>query len=630
MAAMSLGLLRLVRQRIAIKLTLTLVGFVAVSTIVAGAYLSRALERFAVESLADRLATAGRLLHDEARALVGREAGAPGVRAFVLRAAGGTGARLTLVAADGTVVGDSDLSIEGVRAAENHGERPEILAAMQGRLGRDVRTSATVGAALLYVAMPLHEGGRVAGVLRLALPVAAVTSSYADLMRVMVAGGLVALAVAFGIGVFVAGRVTRPVVQMQAIARQMSEGRFDVRAPVRSMDEIGALGRALNVMAGRLREKIGDLEQEQAKATAILDGMVEGVIAVDGHDGLLLMNERARAILGVPPAPGERRPFQEVVRNADLHAIFRETRATAPGEAVRREMRLARPVDRTLQVNAVPFRLGRDETGVVMVLHDVSELRRLEAVRTEFIANVSHELRTPLTAIQGYLETLLEGALDERDTARRFLEVAFRHTERLGRLLGDLTDLSNIELGKVSLHLAPVAVLEAVESTFAIMEPRAKAGPITLSADVEPRTLAVHADRDRLAQILINLVDNAVKYTPGGGRVAVAARSLADGFAEIAVTDTGIGISPADLPRITERFYRVDRARSRELGGTGLGLAIVKHLVLAHGGVLAVESQLGRGTTVRFTIPMTPRPGASQLPLPIPAWSRSGEESARS
>jgi two-component system phosphate regulon sensor histidine kinase PhoR len=415
---------------------------------------------------------------------------------------------------------------------------------------------------------------------------------------------------------------------MQAIARRMSEGQFDARAPVRSVDEIGALGRALNVMAGRLREKIDDLQQEQAKATAILDGMVEGVIAVDGHDALLLMNERARGMLGVARGGG-RRPFQEVVRNADLHAVFREARTRGEGAAVRREVQLTSPVNRTLQVNAVPLRLARDETAVVMVLHDLTELRRLEAVRTEFIANVSHELRTPLTAIQGYLETLLGGALEERGTARRFLEVAFRHTERLGRLLNDLTDLSNIELGKVSLRLAPTQLQEVVDSTLAIIQARADAGGVAMTSEVEPKSLTVYADHDRLAQILINLVDNAVKYTPERGRVTVAARTLPDGVAEVAVTDTGVGIPPADLPRITERFYRVDKARSRELGGTGLGLAIVKHLVLAHGGEMRIESELGRGTTVRFTVPTTPQPAETQLPLPLASWERGGGRAER-
>jgi two-component system phosphate regulon sensor histidine kinase PhoR len=251
-----------------------------------------------------------------------------------------------------------------------------------------------------------------------------------------------------------------------------------------------------------------------------------------------------------------------------------------------------------------------------MVLHDVTALRRLERVRTEFVANVSHELRTPLTAIQGYLETLLGGALEEREHARRFLEIAFRHTERLGRLLNDLTDLSNIELGKVSLRLEPTRFGDVLASVLDIVRPKAEAGRVGLIPDVEPRDLGVHADHDRLAQILINLVDNAVKYTAEGGWVTVRARLLDTGRVEVRVRDTGVGIPRADLPRITERFYRVDKARSRELGGTGLGLAIVKHLVLAHGGELAIDSVEGEGTTVRFTLASSGAP-ADQLPLPI-------------
>jgi two-component system phosphate regulon sensor histidine kinase PhoR len=432
----------------------------------------------------------------------------------------------------------------------------------------------------------------------------------------MLAGGLVALAVAFGIGVFVAGRVTRPVIQMQAIARQMSEGEFAVRAPVRSTDELGALGRALNVMALRLREQIANLEAERAKATAILDGMVEGVIAVDGQASILLMNERARAMFGVGWGRGEGKPFLEVVRNADLHEIFRSGRTA--GGVFRRELRLVHPVDRTLRVTAVPLRLAGDEPGLVLVVDDVTELRRLEQVRTEFVANVSHELRTPLTAIQGYLETLLGGALEEREHARRFVEIAFRHTERLGRLLNDLTDLSNIELGKVSLRLAATPLAPVVDSVLEVVAAKARDGGVALHADVDP-ALNVEADRDRLAQILINLVDNAVKYTAAGGGVTVRARATGDGRIETSVSDTGVGIPRADLPRITERFYRVDKARSRELGGTGLGRAIVKHLVLAHGGDMTIESEEGRGTTVRVTLPAGSGTAAAQMSLPIPS-----------
>lgn len=599
-------LVRAVRSRIAVKLTLTLVGFVGVTLVVAGVYLSRALEALAAEALEARLVSAGRLVHDEARALLDRPVGVPEVTAFVRRVAAPTGARVTLIAGDGRVLADSDVAPADL-PIDNHAGRPEVREALGGRVGRAVRRSSTVDTPLIYAAVPLVEGGRPAGVLRLALPLAIVTASHRALHRAMVAGGLVALAVAFGIGVFVAGRVTHPVIVMQEVARRMSAGQFDVRAPVRSPDEIGALGRALNLMALRLREKIADLEQEQAKVSAILDGMVEGVMAVDGRDHVVLLNERARAMFGLFPGPGDGKPILEVVRNLDLHHGLREARAAGIGVVTRRELRLGGgPVERVVQVNAVPLRLGHDETGVVMVLHDVSELRRLEQVRTEFVANVSHELRTPLTAIQGYLETLLSGVLEERDDARRFLEVVFRHTERLGRLLDDLTDLSNIELGKVALRLAPTAVADVADSVLAMIQPRADAGRVLLSAAIDAAVPAVLADRDRMAQILINLVDNAVKYTPPGGQVTVAAAPTAAAAVEVVVRDTGVGIPAADLPRITERFYRVDRARSRELGGTGLGLAIVRHLVIAHGGELHIDSEVNRGTTVRFSLPVAP------------------------
>jgi two-component system phosphate regulon sensor histidine kinase PhoR len=598
------ALLRIVRRSIALKLTLTLVGFVAVTSLVAGVYLTRALENFAVESLETRLGSVAAVIHDEARALLRK--GASGPQDLAIRVARATGARVTLIAPDGRVVAESDRAVVDVAALENHAARAEVREALAGRTGRALRKSATTEAPLLYVAVPVREEARVLGVLRLALPLSAVTASYATLHQVMLAGGAVALLVALGIGIFVAGRVTQPVVEMQSIARQMSEGSFLVRAPTRSTDEIGTLGRSLNVMAGRLREKIQDLEQEQAKITAMLDAMVEGVIAVDGHEHILLMNEQARAMFGLGGSRGEGKPFLEVIRNADLHEIFRAVHAGGVGLALRQEIEMTSPAYRIVGVNAVGLSPGGGEPGVVMVLHDLTALRQLERVRTEFVANVSHELRTPLTAIQGYLETLLSGALEEPENARRFLEIVLRHSERLGRLLNDLTDLSNIELGKVTLHKEAVRLDELVASVVAIIGPRAARSRVTVSADTPAALPAVSADRDRLVQVLINLVDNAVKYTPEGGAVTVTARSTGEGAVEIAVADTGIGIPAADLPRITERFYRVDKARSRELGGTGLGLAIVKHLVLAHGGELRIESQEQQGTTVRFTLPIQP------------------------
>jgi two-component system phosphate regulon sensor histidine kinase PhoR len=598
------GLIRAFQRSIAAKLALTLVGFVAVCLLVASVYLNRALERLAQESVETRLTTAARLLHDEARDLIRNRATPGTVYAFTLRAAGQSDLRVTVIGADGTVLGDSRVPPAELRRVENHAGRPEVRAALAGRVGHGLRTSVTIGAPLFYVALPVRDGDRVVGVLRMAVPLSVVTSSHAELHQVLLLGGLVALLAALGIAMFVAGRLTRPVVEMESVARRMSEGDFAVHAPVRSPDEIGVLGRALNGLAARLREKVRDLEEEQAKARAILESMVEGVVAVDGHDHIVVMNEGARTIFALGAVRAEGKSFLEVIRNVDLYRIFRESRGGTPAAVVGRQLRLSTPVERVLEVHAAPLRLTGDEVGAVMVLHDVTELRRLERVRTEFVANVSHELRTPLTAIHGYLETLLGGALEEPEHARKFLEIAFRHTERLGRLVSDLTDLSNIELGKVSLRLEATPLDEVVDSVLTMIRPRADSGEVALSVDLPGDLPPVRADRDRLAQILINLVDNGVKYTPVGGRVAVSARRVSPVLVEVGVTDTGVGIPPADLPRVTERFYRVDRARSRELGGTGLGLAIVKHLVLAHGGELAIDSQPGRGTMVRFSLPV--------------------------
>jgi two-component system phosphate regulon sensor histidine kinase PhoR len=606
------GLIRALRRRIAVKLALTLLGFVAVTVLAAGLYLNHALERLAVESLESRLTTAAALLHDDTRAQLAPETSPLARHEFALRAARRSGSRVTVITTDGRVVADSDVPVADLGRMENHAGRPEVAAAVAGRVGHHVRRSATIDTPLLYVAVPLTEAravpgapevGAVRGVLRLALPLSVVTSSYREIHRVMLGGAAVALVVALGIGLFVASRVTRPVVEMEAIAQRMNEGDFTARAPTRSPDEIGRLGRALNVMSASLRGKIEDLVHEQARISAMLDGMVEGVVAVDAHDQIVAMNEPVRALFALGAARGEGKPLLEVIRNADLHTLLGQARHARAHALARREFSVSGAPPRAVQANAVPIDLGGGDVGVVMVLHDVTELRRLETVRTEFVANVSHELRTPLTAIHGYLETLIGGGLDEPENARRFLEIVFRHTERLGRLLDDLTDLSDIELGRVRLQLGRVAVGDVVESVVAIIEPRAETRGVRLTSVVPPDLPDVTADHDRLEQILINLVDNAVKYTNAGGGVTVSAHRI-DGVVEIAVADRGVGIPPADLPRITERFYRVDRARSRELGGTGLGLAIVKHLVSAHGGELTIESEPARGTTVRVSLPV--------------------------
>ena len=415
-----------------------------------------------------------------------------------------------------------------------------------------------------------------------------------------------AAVLAFGIAIvlslWMARRVSRSVTTMVEVAHQMAEGDLSRSVAVPEEPELATLARALNTLGQKLQERLKELEEEQARTAGILESMVEGLVAVDHQGRIVLMNAGARRMLRLGQDLGGTRHLLEIIRHPELRTLLQECDVCTAGTVCRRELTLHNP-PMALMVHAVPLRRGADRMGTLLVLHDVTELRHLERVRQEFVANASHELRTPLTAIRGYVETLLEGAADEPARARPFLEVVARHADRMSRLVDDLLDLSNIESGRLQLERHAVPLDEVVRPVFALQQEAASKKGITLRLEVPPDLPPALADRDRLQQILINLVDNAIKFTPAG-QVTLSAQKASSSHLEVVVTDTGTGISSTDLPRVTERFYRVDRARSRERGGTGLGLSIVKHLVHAHGGELHIESELGRGTTVRFTLPI--------------------------
>jgi two-component system phosphate regulon sensor histidine kinase PhoR len=586
------------RLGLAGRLTVLLAIVAGLGVVVMGIYVSRALEAQAVARLQATLVTQAGLLHDVFAPMLASSSDGADLQARAHRHARALGARVTVIAGDGTVLAESDR--DSTREIENHAERPEVRQALAGVIGSDVRRSATLGRDLLYVAVPLEREGQRQVVLRLALPIQDVDEARALVRRTVAGGAVLAVAVAAVVGLFVGQRVTRPLRGMEDAARRMAEGDLTQTVPVVGTDEIAALGVALNRTAVALREKIERLGDEQAKVRTILDGMIEGVVALDDRGRLLLLNPAARAMFGVEQGIPEGRSFLEVIRQKGLLDLVDEVRATAA--PARHEIELGPPVNRLVAARGVPLGLGPGAPGVLLVLNDVTELRRLERVRSEFVANVSHELRTPLTCIKGYLETLLDGALEDSAHARRFLEVAGTHAERLDRLIDDLLELSNIESGRVTLVPVRLDLDEVVAGMAAMFERRTVQNRLTLVRAVRPG-LAVRADRDRLVQILVNLVDNAVKFTSEGGQIRIEAALGSDGRVEITVRDTGVGIPSTDLPRITERFYRVDRTRSREVGGTGLGLAIVKHLVQAHGGELRIESALGSGTAVSFTLP---------------------------
>ena len=407
---------------------------------------------------------------------------------------------------------------------------------------------------------------------------------------------------ATGVGTFffvlwLSNRLLVPVSRFRSAARTLLE-RWGIYTA--DHDDDSVLRDSLVHLTAFSEERLQALESERAKIGAVLDSMVEGVIALDRQGLVLLMNPSARRILDLGQEMVVGQSLLEVIRNRGLADLVELCRTLQPNEQCRREVGLQLPVQRNLEVNAMPL---PESQGVVLVLHDITELRRLEQVRVEFVANVSHELRTPLTAIKGYLETLIDEAPAEPLTHRRFLKVAHTHADRLSRLINDLLNLSDIETGKVVLRTRSVGLQDFVNEASTIFEKEATKRGIKLRNEISA-DMVVWADRDRLSQIFVNLVDNAVKYTPKGGSVTFKAVARGSKFIGFQVIDTGQGIPPADLPRITERFYRVDKARSRELGGTGLGLAIVKHLVYLHGGTLSIDSEVGKGTSIEIGLPI--------------------------
>lgn len=421
-------------------------------------------------------------------------------------------------------------------------------------------------------------------------------------------------------------RTRKRVADMVAFCRRAGreEDPSGTALPVRRADELGELEEGLGRLAGTLTGRLREATAEREKLRSILSCMMEGVVVLDTDGRVILVNQMAQSIFRLPPdANVLGMSTVEILRHPEMQALIREmVGSDSARDALQRQVTLG---DDCFTVNAARLKDSRGRLlGYVLVFHEVTELKRLEQIRADFVANVSHEMRTPLTAIQGYAETLLDDPPNDPRKARQFLQVVKRHSERMGRLIDDLLALSDLEMGNVSLRMQQVAARPLTERVLELFRTQANRKHIRIRADVDADAPPLLGDEDRLQQLLINLVDNAVKYTPEHGEVAVEARlepgSNGGHRAALTVSDTGCGIPEKDLPRLTERFYRVDKARSRELGGTGLGLAIVKHITQAHGGELKIESRLGKGTRVSVHLPCAPH----AVPRTAPAAPTAG------
>ncbi|OGT94720.1 MAG: hypothetical protein A2083_00785 [Gemmatimonadetes bacterium GWC2_71_9] len=534
-------------------------------------------------------------LTDEARSELEREAlylaeTARGADALALdslvhRLGRETGRRLTIIDEHGVVIADSDFPRDQLGALENHASRPEFAPALAGRTGADLRLSVSTGRWELKVAVPYRDGA-----VRVASPLPQVDALVRRAQGAVLLGAGVALAVGILLAAGFSVGVARPLVHLRDAAQAIARGEHPA-IDARGRDEVGDLARALRTVDENLTTRLAELEHERAETAALVGSMVEAVIACDARGEVVTLNPAAHELFGLAEA-AVIPPVRELLRQrAALEAV---EAALAGRTATSVEVALDR---RTALLSGRALAGG----GAVFVLHDVTDLKRLENVRRDFVANVSHELKTPLTVVRGYAETLLK---DEPapDVRRGFLETMLANARRMQQLIDDLLDLSRIESGAWRPKPAEVALEPLVAEVWAALRERAEAAGLTFRTAVAPEAATVRADPEALRQVLSNLLDNAVHYTGAGGSIEVrAARDAA--AVRIEVADTGVGIPGEHLPRIFERFYRVDPARSRELGGTGLGLAIVKHVVEAHGGRALAESRLGAGTTIHIEFP---------------------------
>jgi two-component system phosphate regulon sensor histidine kinase PhoR len=560
------------------------------------AVLNRAERQFLART-EDGLRTTAVLTREAIRGMPAGDAAGLQNRAAALGAAAGI--RVTVLAPDGRVLADSD---EEVARMENHEARPEVRQARGGGFGTTTRYSRTVHRPMMYAAISTDGAGGV-GFVRVSLPLERVRDDLAGLRWIVGAAAFPTGVAASILAFWLARRVTRRLRALVAAAGHIAAGGYGRKVYAAGADEVGDLARTFNHMSERLAAQFGQLEEDRRQLRTILAGMTEGVVALDAEQQLLFANDRACELLELPPGSAAGRSFWELVRHRGLHEALRHALTT--DGPYRGEVSWTGAAARDLTVNAARIP-GPPPAGVVLVFHDATDLRRLERVRREFVANVSHELKTPLSVIKVAAETLLDGAADDPGLRRVFLGQIAEQADRLHALILDLLSLAQIEAGTEVFEPGPVPLGSAVAACLERHRAKAEAKGQGLEAVSPPAgEVVAWADEEAVQQILDNLVDNALKYTPAGGRVWVRWRGD-DRAAFLEVEDTGVGIPRADLPRVFERFYRVDKARSRELGGTGLGLAIVKHLAQAMGGGVAAASQPGVGSTFTVRLPRPP------------------------
>ncbi|QUL56795.1 HAMP domain-containing protein [Paenibacillus tritici] len=513
-----------------------------------------------------------------------------------------TGSRITFITKQGRVIGDSE---KNPLDMDNHSTREEELLAAKEGIGRAIRYSDTLDREMLYVAGAVVSDQGFDGYIRLSMGLDTVSEGLNRAWMIM-AGGLVLLFIAATLVSYkVASSMTSPLEQITRVARRITDLDYDARVPMKRKDEIGQLATAINAMADSLQAQLKTIRDNEDLLQSVLDNMTGGIVMINAEGEIALLNRAAERLLDVKHSEMTGHSYKEIKHHYELTRLIDD--GVSAGEPIHEERSIYNPVERIVRVDGVPMIQDGCSRGMLFLLQEVTEIRRLEKMRSEFVANVSHELKTPVAAVKGFAETLLGGGVTDEKTARSFLQIIYDENERLNRLIGDILELSKIESKRVQLECSPVHLIEFFDSVLETLSKVAEKKKITLSSDV-PAELFIEGDEDKLRQIFMNLLSNAINYTQDGGNVRVTAMNIQkpDGTESVrfTVSDTGMGIPRKDLPRIFERFYRVDKARSRSSGGTGLGLSIVKHLVELHRGSINVESDLGIGSSFILELPL--------------------------
>jgi two-component system, OmpR family, phosphate regulon sensor histidine kinase PhoR len=563
---------------------------VATATLLLGSMLPNLLQRTAAVQLFDMLDLLAPIARDRLSQ--------PGLNleAWAVQLAADSGIRVTLIRRDGVVLADSSVEPDQVRAMQNHRTRPEVRAALAGGRGMNVRRSATTGNTYVYVARTLSGPRGEVMILRLAEPLEQLSA-----LRTRLAAAMALAILAAGIAILLTSlwldrRLFEPISRLIAGAQELALGRIS-RVAVPDEEELAPLAVALNRLAASAEQQFAAVSRERDHLQEILASMSEGVLVVDRDGRAQMINAAFYRLFDLVGDFGGR-PALEIIRHpAFAHLIEDTLRQGRPQNA---QIVLSSPERRTLLLTSALLSAG--ERGAVVVARDTTELTRVADMRRDFVANVSHELKTPLAAIRGYAETLRDGALDEPPTARRFTDRILSQCRRLQELLDDLLILSRLEGVDAALDREPVSLEAIARHAVELLTPAAREKRVEIELKEEP-VPPIPGDAGNLERLLLNLLDNAIKYNRPDGRITVRVARCGD-EAILEVIDSGIGIPPESIPRIFERFYRVDKGRAREEGGTGLGLAIVKHIAQAHGGQVDVESRAGRGSTFRVRLPL--------------------------